>query len=160
MSFITKAVVALILVSLLSATQTSAASTIVVPRKVASLLVPILDLLTVAMTKHPVDESEGSALWRSSELLGHLFDDQSPAADEALVVLFNYYLGESNGEDLVQSVTTRGPRMLPILQKYRCCAVQISGRAYPNSIRLPDLVKASFFQEAIELIQQGKTVDD
>ena len=107
-----------------------------------------------AVEKQPMDESKGSPLWRCGELLGHLSEDRSPLADEALVVLFSYYLGESNGEDLVHEVTVRGRRMLPFLTKYRHHAVQIPGHLYSASMRLPPKVRDSFFQEAISTIEK------
>lgn len=141
-------------------TPSSAANKIIVPQKVADLLIPILDLMSEATQKQPVDESAGSTFWRSSALLGRLFDNQSPAADEALVVLFSYYLGESNGEDLLQAVTERRRRMLPILRKYQCCTVLIPGRTYRRSMRLADSTRAILLHDAAELIEKGKTAGD
>ena len=155
-----KVMAALILVPFLVRAPTSVAKKIVVPQKVADLVIPILDLMSQARQEHFRDQSEGSAFWRSSVLLGRLFDNQGPAADEALVVLFSYYLGESNGEDLLQTVTERGRRMLPILRKYQCCTVQIPGRTYSSSILLPHSTRISFFQEAAGVIEEGKTPDD
>jgi hypothetical protein len=93
-------------------------------------------------------------LWRSGELLDQLSKDNSPAADEALVVLFSYYLGESNGEDLVDEVIARGNRMLPYLTKCRHRSIEIAGRNYPASMLLPPEVRESFFQEAISSIKK------
>jgi hypothetical protein len=135
--------------------QVHAAPGIVAPQKVANLVEPILGAMAEAMQKQPMDESRGAPLWRCSVHLAHLFEDQSPSADEALVTLFGHYLGESNGEDLVHEVIIRGRRMVLYLNKYQRHSVQIPGRQYPASIRLPPRVRNGFLQEAITSIKNG-----
>jgi hypothetical protein len=146
----------LLLFGLLSNRPCQTHDEVVVAKKSADLVEPILDEMNQAVQKKPMDESERSPLWRSGELLGRLFKDKSPAADEASIVLFSYYLGESSGEDLIHEVTARGPRMLPYLRKYECHNAKLQDRQYPNSLYLPPQVKQTFFQEAIRSIGKGK----
>ena len=130
------------------------AQEIQVPDKPATLVKPILDAMRLAVKKQPVDESEGSPFWHSGELLGRLFKDRSRASDEALIVLLSYYLGESNGGDLVDEITERGRRMLPYLERYECCLARIPGRQYPDRMVLPSEVRRSLFEEAITNIKK------
>jgi len=58
-------------------------------------------------------EEKQSALEKSEKLIARLFKMKTRASDEALVVLMNFYVGESLQPDLVHEVTVRGKRMLP-----------------------------------------------
>src|SRR5216684_6646206 len=80
---------------------------VVVPAQVAALLRPILDEKQKG-AQH--DES------RLSKLLYGLTQKQGHAADEALVVLMCFEVGESQEE--TDAVIGRGKRMLLLLNKY------------------------------------------
>src|SRR5258705_10938982 len=42
--------------------------------------------------------------------LAELYRNSSPRADEAVVILMSFYLGEHNGEELYENLLSRGPR--------------------------------------------------
>jgi hypothetical protein len=50
--------------------------------------------------------------------LAALYRNSSKEADEAIVILMNFYLGEHEGEELYENLLSRGPRMIPILERY------------------------------------------
>jgi hypothetical protein len=131
---------------------------VVVSKEAAQLLVPILDAFNKAKESQPVDETENSPSWHGATLLGALFKNRSSGADEALIALFDYYLGEANGADLLHEVTLRGHRILPYLQRFRYRRPQIPGRNYPRSMRLTDSVRAGFFEDAIRAILRGQII--
>ena len=77
-------------------------------------------------------------------------------SDEALVVLMNFYVGESLQPDLVHQVTLRGKRMLPLLLKYKSASVAFADRKYPRSLLLADDIRQMGFDNAIDSIRTGK----
>src|SRR5580658_10312451 len=99
------------------------AQSMAVPAQAAALVHPILDEMQKG-TDH--DES------RLSNLLYRLTQKRGRAADEALVVLMCFYLGESQEE--TDAVIARGKRMLPLLKKYQDKNPKIPGRAYPDAM--------------------------
>src|ERR1700687_1375150 len=127
---------------------------IVPPREVQSLLRPILDLCAEA--EESQGEHQNAVFYQVAKQTGGLFQMRTKAADEALVVLMNFYIGESPGQDLLHQVTVRGKRMLPLLLKYRNAHVIFSQRKYPSSILLAHDVKKEFFENAIESVTAGK----
>ena len=139
-------------------TVARAKQSIIVSKEARDLLIPILDAFSKAQEKQPVDETENSPFWRGSVLLGALFRNRSSGADEALIVLFDYYLGEANGADLLHQVTLRGRKILPYLQRLRRRRPRIPGRNYPRSMLLSDSIRAEFFGNAISAIRQGQVV--
>jgi hypothetical protein len=139
--------------------QISASTTSVVPQKEAqALLSPILSLRADAESME--GEEKQSALEKSEKLIARLFKMKTRASDEALVVLMNFYVGESLQPDLVHEVTVRGKRMLPLLLKYRAASVTFSERKYPSSMLLTDEVREKNFQDAIEGIRSGRVVGE
>lgn len=143
----------LALISTTSFGQAKDARTIHVPRTASALVIPILDAMDEAIQHQPIEESEGSPFWRASTLLGRLFANHTRPADEALVVLFSYYLGESNGEDLIAETVNRGRRMLPFLRRYQHRDVHILGKNYSELTRRQAGAHDSLFDEAIKEIE-------
>ncbi|MFZ1927488.1 MAG: hypothetical protein WA261_20770 [Candidatus Sulfotelmatobacter sp.] len=134
----------------------SATKSVSPPRDIEQLVKPILDL--VAEGEASKGELQNAAFYRAAKLTGALFTAKTKAADEALVVLMSFYIGESTGGDLLHQVTVRGKRMLPLLVKYRNAQVIISGRKYPPSTFLPTEIRREDFDEAIKCIQAGKVL--
>ena len=132
----------------------NAAAEIVPPRDVQELVKPILDLCAEAEASH--GKSQNAAVWQTGKLMGVLFQMTTRASDEALVVLMNFYVGESLGEDLLHQVTVRGKRMLPLLLKYRKARVIFSQREYPSSLLLASDVRKEGFDVAIKSVRAGK----
>jgi hypothetical protein len=59
-------------------------------------------------------ERDFEAVEESLDLLKH---DDSPKADQAVVMLMGYYLGEHNDEQLMIEIVRRGKRMKPLLTR-------------------------------------------
>ena len=136
----------------------NAAAELVPPRDVQELVKPILDLCAEATTSQ--SERQNAAVWQTGKLLGVLFQMKTKASDEALVVLMNFYVGESLGEDLLHQVTVRGKRMLPLLLKYRGAHVIFSSRTYPSSLLLAPDVRKENFDGAINSVRAGKIIGE
>jgi len=130
------------------------AAEIVPPRDIQQLVTPILDLCAEAKTSQ--GEHENAAFWQAAKLIGTLIQMKTKASDEALVVLMNFYVGESTGEDVIHHVTVRGKRMLPLLLKYRNAHLVFSEHKYPSSLLLAPDVRKGDFDVAIDSVKTGK----
>jgi hypothetical protein len=115
---------------------------VVVPAPAAALVRPILD-----EEAGPHDERH------PSDRLYDLTQKKGPAADEALVVLMCFDVGESQEE--VDAVIARGKKMLPILKKYQNKDPRIPGRSYPRTLYRGVLSKDDAFQGAVKAIHHG-----
>jgi hypothetical protein len=120
------------------------AQSVAVPAKAAALLRPILDEMQKG-TEH--DES------RLGNLLYGLTQKKGRAADEALVVLMCFYVGESQEE--TDAVIARGKKMLPLLKKYQDKNPRIPGRTYPDSMLTGLSAKDDAFEGAVKSINHG-----
>lgn len=121
-----------------------------VPDAVSRLVIPILDAQLEAMRERDAQRQESMKqqaqgksveqfppqpmLKRRDALLTGIVRKRGTYADEALVVLLDYSLGE--GEDvLVESeVTERGKRMLKYLSKYRSQRPLLPNRQFPEGM--------------------------
>jgi hypothetical protein len=129
-----------------SQAKPSAASddTVIVSGAVAELVRPILD---EKAKPSPHDEQLlGNLLYRLTRRKG-------TAADEALVVLMCFDVGESEGE--VDAVIARGRRMLPLLNKYQNRDPIIDDRSYPKVMLKGPMIKDEAFRGAVKAIQHG-----
>jgi hypothetical protein len=131
---------------------------IVPPRDVQELVKPILDLCVEA--KASQGERQNAQVFQYGKLMGVLFQMRTKASDEALVVLMNFYVGESLGEDLLHQVTVRGKRMLPLLLKYRNAHMVFSNRKYPSSLLLAPDVRKEDFDDTINNVRAGKIIGE
>ena len=95
-----------------------------------------------------------------AKLTGGLFHEKTKSSDEALVVLMNFYIGESSDRDLLHQVTVRGKRMLPLLMKYRNSSVTFSKKEYPSSLLLAADVRKQNFDEVINSVKAGKIIGE
>lgn len=68
------------------------------PGDVQKMVEPILDLCVRADASQ--GEAQNKASWKAARLIGALLDSKAKSSDEALVVLMNFYIGESTGADL------------------------------------------------------------
>lgn len=132
---------------------TAAAST---SSMVSARVLPILDTLQHAIANDIAHTPEGE---KHAYLLADLFDDQTPAADEALAILTWMYLGEAPGEDLHHQISTRGRRMLPYLIKYRVRCPQMLER-YPVTMRLRETTRRSLLRSLMRSMRKGEVVGD
>lgn len=131
-----------------------------VSEQVASLVKPILDAQQkfLGTCGDAADSSnctagDPSQEERLGELLYQLTQKKGPSADEALVVLMSFYVGESQEE--TDAVIARGRRMLKYLNKYRYVTPSVPGRVYPRSMLKDRSVKADDFRGAIKAIRKG-----
>jgi|SRR5579862_9293976 len=136
----------------------SPAGAVIPPKPVQELLEPILDLRVDAGAS--TGERQNEAFRKSEELVARLLRSKTRASDEALAALMNFYVGESLQVDLVHEVTSRGKRMLSLLEKYRSRAVRFSDRNYPTSIWLSEDTRNENFNAAIKNIKAGKATED
>ena len=81
--------------------------------------------------------------------LGALYNNPSKDADEAIVILMSFYLGEHNGEELYENLIGRGPRMIPLLERYLQEEPASLLAQYPARVRLERATTTGFLQEAL-----------
>ena len=134
------------------------AHAILPPRDVQEMLKPILDLHAEAESAQ--GERRQVLFWQCEKLTADLLQMRTKSSDEALVVLMNFYVGESLQADLVHSVTVRGRRMLPLLVKYRSAHVTFSRRKYPSSLLLAPDIRKQDFETAIKSVRAGKVIGE
>jgi hypothetical protein len=130
--------------SVSASSEVQTPKTIVVPVQAAALLRPILDEVQKG-AEH--DER------RLSNLLYGLTQKRGRAADEALVVLMCFYVGESQEE--ADAVIARGKKMLPLLDKYQGRNPKVPGRTYPDSMLKGISSKDDAFDGALRAIHNG-----
>jgi len=138
---------------------------VTVSEPVAVLLRPLLDLRQESVTEcgkpgTPSRCKDGEAYERQQrrreqfeQLLHELTQRKGAAADEALVVLMCFYVGESQEE--TDAVIGRGRRMLGYLNRYRHAIPSIPDRAYPSSMLKERSVKTDAFAGAIRAVRKG-----
>lgn len=124
------------------------------PQLAAELIAPILRDRIHADDAH---YSAGSPEWDLEERLEGLTKNTSSAADVASVILLDYYLGEHNGETQLCAVTSRGPRVMPLLAKYRNHRAGLL-RPWYLGIALNKDERESMYATAADAIQHGKII--
>jgi hypothetical protein len=85
------------------------------------------------------------------ERLDRLKQDDSQNADQALVMLMGYYLGEHNGEELVIEIARRGNRMKPLLIQEQRDPAKLSTCAPRNKVETVKYLA----DEALRMIDQS-----
>ena len=121
--------------------------TVIVPAKVAVLLRPVLDELQKYRSQRGQDEHQ------LDELFYALTKRQGRFADEALVVMVCFDMGESQEE--VDAVMARGRRMLPYIKKYRGRTPKIPNRTYSDSMLKTPYRRDLAFEDVIKAINHG-----
>jgi sugar phosphate isomerase/epimerase len=136
-----------------------------VPEKVAAFVRPMLDLRKqsiaecgeVGKPSRCVDGEfythEMERERRFGEALHNLTEKRGSSADEALVVLMCFYVGESDEE--ADAVIKRGRRMLPYLKKYGDRIPIIPNREYPGSMLHNPEYKTEYFKGVTKAIHKG-----
>ncbi|MGH9529130.1 MAG: hypothetical protein ACRD2S_04340 [Terriglobales bacterium] len=119
----------------------------VIPERVAALIRPILD------QQLQIISGDARGEHRLNLLLHALTQRTGRDADEALVVLMCFYMGESQEE--TDAVIARGRKMLPLLRKYQSTNPQVPGRKYPDTLMKGPLSKEDDFEGAIKAIKHG-----
>jgi len=127
--------------------ETNIENGVIIPESVALLIRPILD----GHYKFSTGEYNYRTLENNvSNLLYSLIKNESAVADEALVVLTCFYIGESQEDS--SEVISRGTRMLTYLGKYKNKYPIIPDSNYPNSMRRNNNYN---FEVMIMAIKQG-----
>lgn len=140
---------------------------VVVSQRAATLVKPLLDLREQSVSEcgepgSPSKCTSGEAYNRQrarsrrfGELLQGLIKQNHSGADEALVTLMCFQIGESQEE--LDAVIKRGKRMLPLLKKYKENRPVIKGNKYPDSIYRSTSSKEEYFDSAIRAIKAGRS---
>jgi len=138
---------------------------IIVPENVASVVRPLLDLRQESISQCGIPGTpskciDGQAYTEErareekfNRLLERLITQQGPSIDEGLVVLMCFYVGESGEE--VDSVISRGRRMIPYLQKYGNRIPAIPNRYYASSMLNDAGITQEQFRGAMLAIKQS-----
>jgi hypothetical protein len=124
------------------------------PREAVDLMIPILDA-NLAWGWSQSDTDAG----KLEDRLEDLIKNQTRGADEASVLLLDYYLGEHNAELQLCSVTERGSRVVPILTRYRQHRVAVPKLRYAVS-RLNRRERDSLYRMATDALHSGKQLCD
>lgn len=90
---------------------------------------------------------------RLASSLEKLFANPTKEADEAVVILMSFYLGEDNGEELDENLRHRGPRMIPILERYLREEPTSLLTRYPRAMRLERSTTTMYLKEALEILK-------
>jgi TonB family protein len=85
--------------------------------------------------------------------LGALYNNQDKEADEAVVILMSFYVGEHNGEELYENLISRGPRMIPLLERYLHEEPVSLIAQSPARVRLERATTTGFLQEALRTLR-------
>jgi hypothetical protein len=116
-------------------------SEVIVPESVAVLVRPILD----------EKQKSGSDEQSFNNLLSALIGKRGHSADEALVVLMCFDIGESHEDAVIE----RDKRMLPLLNKYRERSPKVQHRSYSDSMLRGFSSKNDAFNLAVKAITLG-----
>jgi hypothetical protein len=111
------------------------------------LLRPVLDELQRYRSQSGYSEHE------LGELFHALTETKGRFADEALVVLMCFDMGESQEE--ADAVIARGRRMLPYIKKFQDNTPKIPERSYDDSMLKSPYSKDIAFQGAVKAINHG-----
>jgi TonB family protein len=84
--------------------------------------------------------------------LAKLYGNSSEQADEAVVVLMSFYLGEHNGEELYENLLSRGTRMIPVIEHYLREQPALVDR-YSKPMRLERTTTVIFLKEGLEILK-------
>jgi hypothetical protein len=123
------------------------AQSVVVPAQVAALIRPVLDELQKYRSEGGRDEHQLDEVFRD------MTEKKGRFADEALVILMCFDMGESQEE--TDAVIAPGKRMLPYLKKYQDKNPKFLGRTYPNSMLKGFSSKSEAFEGAVRAINHG-----
>jgi hypothetical protein len=118
-----------------------------VPDSPNAIAAHVLDSRVAALK--PYDSGDFEEVERR---LAELYGKSSGQADEAVVILMSFYLGEHNGEELYENLLSRGPRMIPIIERYLQEPPSLLGR-YPKDILLERTTTVLFLKESLEILK-------
>jgi hypothetical protein len=109
----------------------------------------ILDIGAEALVK-----DDGGPKWDELDRrLDALFANNTKEADEAVVILMSFYLGEHEGEEVEENLLSRGPRMIPLVEHYLREAPSSLLNEYPKRVRLERATTIGFLGEDLEILR-------
>jgi len=110
-----------------------------------------------ALAEHIIDAAPRALAtddWNDLETrLGALYNNPSKEADEAVVIHMSFYLGEHNGEELYENLLSRGPRMIPLLERYLHEEPATLIAQSPARVRLERATTTGFLQDALRTLK-------
>jgi hypothetical protein len=114
-----------------------------------ALAANVIDIAVEAFAK-----DDGGPKWQELDRrLGKLFDNRTKAGDEAVVILMSFYIGEYTGEELHENLLSRGPRMIPLLERYLRAEPVSLLMKYPARVRLERETTISFLNDDLEILR-------
>jgi hypothetical protein len=109
----------------------------------------VVDIAVEALAK-----DDGSPKWQELDRrLSKLFGNKTKDGDEAVVILMSFYIGESTAEELHENLLSRGPRMIPLLERYLREEPVSLLKKYPARVRLERTTTISFLNEDLEILR-------
>ena len=115
----------------------------------ADLAASVVDIGVEALAR-----DDGGPKWQElDKRLDTLFGNNTKEGDEAVVILMSFYLGEHNGEELQENLLSRGPRMMPLLERYLHEEPSSLINRYPERVRLERTTTVMFLKEDLEVLR-------
>jgi hypothetical protein len=119
------------------------------PSTAADLAANVLDIASEALLK-----DDGGPRWDELDRrLDALFANNTKEADEAVVILVSFYLGEHECEEVDENLVSRGPRMIPLLERYRHEEPSSLLHEYPRRVKLERETSVGHLEEDLKILQ-------
>src|SRR5215469_189358 len=119
------------------------------PSTAADLAANVLDIAAEALLK-----DDGGPKWDELDRrLDVLFANNTKEGDEAIVILMSFYLGEHEGEELEENLLSRGPRMIPLVERYLHEEPSSLRNEFPRRVRLERKTTVGFLKEALQILR-------
>jgi hypothetical protein len=119
------------------------------PSTAADLAANVLDIASEALLK-----DDGGPKWDELDRrLDALFANSTKEADEAVVILVSFYLGEHECEEVDENLVSRGPRMIPLVERYLREEPSSLLHEYPRRVRLERETTIGHLEENLKLLQ-------
>ena len=119
------------------------------PSTEADLATNVVDIASEALLK-----DDGGPKWDELDRrLDALFANNTKEADEAVVILVSFYLGEHECEEVDENLVSRGPRMMPLVERYLREEPSSLLHEYPRRVRLERETTIGHLEEDLKLLQ-------
>lgn len=108
----------------------------------------------VDMAADALLRDDGGPKWDELDRrLDILFANNTKEGDEAVVILTSFYLGEHEGEEVEENLLSRGPRMIPLIERYIREEPSSLLNEYPKRVRLERTTTIGFLKEDLEILR-------
>lgn len=115
----------------------------------ADIVANIVDVAAQALLR-----DDGGPKWDELDRrLDTLFSNNTKEGDEAVVILTSFYLGEHEGEEVEENLLSRGPRMIPLVERYLREEPSSLINEYPKRVRLERTTTVGFLKEDLEILR-------